>query len=74
MNVSGSWREEEASHGGSSVPGHHPGFTLFPAGSNLATVTQVVMGAMDNQERFFGNDYQRFLQVRASLDFITTQY
>ena len=74
LNVSGSWQEEEASHGGSSVPGHRPGFLLFPTSSNLVTVAQVMIGAMDDQKRFFGNNYQRFLQLRASLDYIISHF
>ena len=72
MNVSGSWQEEEASHGGSSVPGHHPGFLLFSTCSNLVTVAQVIIGAMDDDLGFF--DYQVFLNLRASLDYIISQY
>ena len=71
LNVSGSWQEEEASHGGSSVPGHRPGFLLFPTSSNLVTVAQVMIGAMDNQKRFFA---QPFLQLRASLDYIISHF
>ena len=74
MNVSGSWKEEEASLGGSSVPGHHPGFLLFPTSSNLATVAQVMMGAMDNQEWFLDDDYQQFLLLGTSLDFIIENF
>ena len=52
-------------------------FSFFPTSSNLATVAQVMIGAMDDQERFDeadNDDYQRFLQLRASLDFITTRF
>ena len=75
MNVSGSWKEAEASHGGSSVPGHRPGFLLFSTCSNLVTVAQVIIGAMDDDLRFYdGDDYQKFLNLRASLDYIISQY
>ena len=55
-------------------------FSFFPSSSNLAIVAQVMMGAMD-QERFFRNtnsiirnNYQQFLQLWASLDFIIENF
>ena len=46
----------------------------FPNQFYLVTVAQVMIGAMDDQKRFFGNDYQRFLQLRASLDYIISHF
>ena len=46
----------------------------FPNQFYLVTVAQVMIGAMDDQKKFFDNDYQLFLNLRASLDYIISQY